>query len=51
MKMYFLLNMGIFHCYVSLLEGNRVGFECGQFGSVVLSGILGWAFLREEMVK
>ena len=24
LKMYFLLNMGIFHCYVSLLEGRRL---------------------------
>ena len=25
LKMYFLLKMGIFHCHVSLLEGNTQG--------------------------
>ena len=27
LKMYFLLNMGIFHCYVSLPEGRHVFFS------------------------
>ena len=32
MKMYFLLKMGIFHCYVSLPEGTSV--YKGNFGEI-----------------
>ena len=47
LKMYFLLKMGIFHCYVSLLEGketfDRKNFSTGQcfaLGSTTTTGKL-----------
>ena len=36
--MYFLLKMGIFHCYVSLLEGTRLLKEpCQNITSIIIS--------------
>ena len=40
LKMYFLLNMGIFHCYVSLPEGNPT-YITGDFGPSPLDHQLG----------
>ncbi len=46
--MYFLLNMGIFHCYVSLPEGT-LAQNLQAFSEVTLNYTLGWGpFLRMQ---
>ena len=35
-KMYFLLNMGIFHCYVSLPEGKHLQVPLGLSGLLMM---------------